>query len=86
MKLHFYTSLTLRILAISALVMASSFLADYLQSVGFFGDKKIIDRDLTPDWEYGWRHYVYNFTGFVLFLVQAIRTANWATKQLNNEA
>lgn len=77
----------LQIIAIAIVMMAISYLTDYLQHIGFFADRPATKEDVnTPvgDYVWGYRHWIYFFTGLCLFILSIIRLIDWIDSQINN--
>lgn len=77
-----FTKISLNIVAVFAVAMAMSFIADNMHS--FFNDwycKGAIhgngcmygEYNHDPTWHWGWRHYLWMLMSVCLFIVQAVR-------------
>ena len=78
--IKFTTGLSLQILLLGLIGFFGTFFSEYISSVGGFGD--------SAD-ELGARHYWYNWTVTLLFLIQIARILIWTScywdKELNDE-
>lgn len=77
--IRFFRLLVLRIVILSACVMAWSFLTELIETTTFFKDvsyKKYEWSSVTTDW--GWRHYVWAITGGILVIVSIARIIVWS--------
>lgn len=77
---NIWLQITFRILAISASLMVFSFITEWVDSTGFFGDYTNEYGEV-----YGYRHWVWNITGFVIFLVQVFKTAYLVIDYVDNQ-
>lgn len=82
MKIDFYTKLMLQIIGVFAVMIFASFIPDYLHS--FFGDwycggsiggclESNQYHPHSPEWHWGYRHWLWFSMGIGVFAVQAIR-------------
>jgi len=77
--IRFFRLLVLRIIVLTACVMAWIYLTEYVQEVGFFGDvygKKYSWSD-NSIWVWNWRHYVWCGMGVALVCVSIARIIVW---------
>lgn len=73
----FFRLLILRIFILGALAMGWTYLTQFIQSTGFFGDTFTPTYLHPDDWDWGWRHYIWAFMGGVLLVVGIIRQFVW---------
>lgn len=79
--IKFTTGLTFQILLLSAIGMIGTFLSDYLVDLNWFNDYTEISNKYSKPFEddiWGARHYWYNITVSVLFVIQGIRIVLWS--------
>lgn len=98
-ELKYITQLGLYITALFVAGMLMTFVNDWIQASGFFGDTKfiphpsawnkdyIITEDGAIDTEYVWgaRHYWYFWLCFILFMLSLVRIAVWSYGYWNTE-
>jgi hypothetical protein len=72
--------LSLWIVLLCSFGMLMTFVSDYLQSSGFFGDIEVAPnyRDIDPGWEWGARHYWYFWMCFFLVMTSVARIITWS--------
>jgi hypothetical protein len=76
----------LQLIAIAVVMMAISYLTDYLQHSGFFGDRLATTDEINTrkgDYVWGYRHWIYFITGFCLFTLSIIRLCLWIEEKTN---
>lgn len=84
----FIMYIALQLISLAILMMAVSYLTDWLRNTGFFADVKIADpkafkSQVDPDYTWGYRHYIYTWLGFFLFLCSLARIITWAANYAN---
>jgi len=78
--IRFFRLLVLRIVILSVMIFAWTFITDLIQaSTGFFGDLQYQKYSWVPDlsWKWGWRHYLWSGMGVVLVFVSIARIWVW---------
>jgi len=84
MKTNFYLKLSIQIVLIFTALIFASFIGDYLHE--FLGDTYCMLKDchsgmmgeshVTPEWHWGYRHWLLFFMGASLFISQFVRICN----------
>ena len=83
MKLNLFTKLSLNITLLGIIGILGTFMSDYLQQIGFFGDTLVRNAYysemygvVSKQYSWGMRHYWYAWTCGALVVIQIIRIAN----------
>jgi hypothetical protein len=76
--LKYFTKLSLQVVILFAIAIVYSFLTQYLQSSGFFGDTLLpLDKqgahEVDSAWDWGTRHYLFFWMSILLFIIQLVR-------------
>jgi hypothetical protein len=81
--------LSVWIIVLCSVGMLMTFVNDYIQSIGFFGDIKRATKDewciLDPMYDWGARHYWYFWMCFLLFAVSLLRVILWIINYWEDE-
>lgn len=83
----FTYKLALWVIALCLSAMAFTYLTEYMQSSGFFGDRSIYQSNDTIDMNHKWgtRHYWWQFMCILLFLISILRIIVWVVWYWNDE-
>ena len=79
-RLTFWTKLALQIIALLIAGMFWTFITEYLQQLGFFGDvRRATPSTDTVDEMYDWgvRHYWWQVISIISFILAALRIIMW---------
>lgn len=76
--LKFFTKLSLQVVILFGIAIVYSYLTNFLQVSGFFGDTPIpLDKQretrIDEAWDWGIRHYLFFWMSVLLFIIQFIR-------------
>lgn len=74
--LKFFTKLSLQVVILFGIAIIYSFLTEYLQSSGFFGDipaDNPEEHGIDVGWNWGARHYLFFWMSTLLFVIQFVR-------------
>jgi hypothetical protein len=88
MKINLWYGLSLRVIALFVTAMITSFSPELFRDL--FGDvlynpDKTYGRGWIDDkWDWGFRHYLYFWMCFILFVIQAVRLCMWIDKNKND--